>query len=351
TRHAAIIDNSWVKNSAESNEQRITQLSPEEQSKLASIWVEARDTGEWERFVDIPLIQVERPTVGTEKATNFPDSLGDQITATEKSWEHPFQGNAARGLWEHIETHYKRPDSKVYAHYAAVVQSSGMGKSRTVDELAKTHLVIPLNLRAEKFTGYPPADSSVRDYLTLSVSKAVAYNRASAFLQALFEHMAVTLRTFNESSYVEFANEFRSRMTEGQSMKGHNQFRKNFYEAIINKAEQLLTQQSPASSQETTPDAPRVSTPSRSQFSPYKAFEDLTEIIPLPPEESKAQGKQKATPHHESGPLVVLTFDEAHTITQRQLATNDEWTIFNELCYALRHLNRLPLFSLFLSTT
>ena len=73
--------------------------------------------------------------------------------ATERSWKYPFQGNAASGLWEHIETYYDPSDHRIYAHYAAIVQSSGMGKSRTVDELAKDHFVIPLNLREATSTG------------------------------------------------------------------------------------------------------------------------------------------------------------------------------------------------------
>jgi len=53
--------------------------------------------------------------------------------------------------------HYNREDNRIYAHYAAIVQSSGMGKSRMVDELGKTHFVIPINLRAQHSTGtvYP----------------------------------------------------------------------------------------------------------------------------------------------------------------------------------------------------
>jgi hypothetical protein len=38
-------------------------------------------------------------------------------------------------------------DPVIYAHVLAIVQSSGMGKSRMIDELSKDHFVIPLNLR------------------------------------------------------------------------------------------------------------------------------------------------------------------------------------------------------------
>src|SRR6202022_3495122 len=41
----------------------------------------------------------------------------------------------------------------VYAHYAAIVQSSGIGKSRTVDEMGKVHFSIPINLRDADSTG------------------------------------------------------------------------------------------------------------------------------------------------------------------------------------------------------
>lgn len=73
--------------------------------------------------------------------------------ATQDSWNHPFQGDAAKVLWDHIVNHFQPSDSSVYARYATIVQSSGMGKSRSVDEMAKNHLVIPINLREEGLTG------------------------------------------------------------------------------------------------------------------------------------------------------------------------------------------------------
>ena len=76
-----------------------------------------------------------------------------RISAVEQSWEREFSGGAAQALWNHISGHYNRQHSRVYAHYTAIVQSSGMGKSRTVDELGKTHFVIPINLRGSHSTG------------------------------------------------------------------------------------------------------------------------------------------------------------------------------------------------------
>ena len=68
-------------------------------------------------------------------------------TATEQSWDQPYVGKAPEALWNHIVRQYNPSEESVYAHYAAIIQSSGMGKSRTVDEMGKKHFVIPVNLR------------------------------------------------------------------------------------------------------------------------------------------------------------------------------------------------------------
>jgi hypothetical protein len=39
------------------------------------------------------------------------------------------------------------PDSNAYAKFLPLVQSSGTGKSRMVDEMAKEMFLIPLNVR------------------------------------------------------------------------------------------------------------------------------------------------------------------------------------------------------------
>ena len=50
-------------------------------------------------------------------------------------------------------------------------------------------------------------------------------------------------------------------------------------------------------------------------------------------------------------PLVILAFDEAHTLTDREGDREMAWSNFSELRHVLRALHRFPLFSLFLSTT
>jgi hypothetical protein len=83
-------------------------------------------------------------------------------------------------------------------------------------------------------SGYPPADHSVRDYLTCVSSKDQAYDHASAFFGALFIHTAEVVSKFDQSlDYYGLAREFRKRMTEGQKMTKHNEFREEFFEQVV----------------------------------------------------------------------------------------------------------------------
>ena len=44
--------------------------------------------------------------------------------------------------------HHSQSNNTVYMTHAAIIQSSGSGKSRMVDEVAKTKFTIPINIRA-----------------------------------------------------------------------------------------------------------------------------------------------------------------------------------------------------------
>ena len=91
---------------------------------------------------------------------------------------------------------------------------------------------------------------------------------------------------------------------------------------------------------------------------PKGAFENLAHILRLPYDKSGLHGsttemdKPERKKQRSELQLVVLSFDEAHTIADRKHAADGtEWSIFSELCHVLRTFHTLPLFSLFLSTT
>jgi hypothetical protein len=83
----------------------------------------------------------------------YSETFSNGIPATVQSWTHPFQGNVEEVLCQYIRT---GADS-LYARTLHIVQSSGMGKSRMVDQFSKKYFVIPLNLRDGDGKFYHPA--------------------------------------------------------------------------------------------------------------------------------------------------------------------------------------------------
>ncbi len=71
--------------------------------------------------------------------------------AIENAWTTQYLGDAPEVLWTRIKKAMKQ--ANLYAKYLAIVQSSGTGKSRMIEELSKKHLVIPVNLRGPNETG------------------------------------------------------------------------------------------------------------------------------------------------------------------------------------------------------
>ncbi|KAH9830312.1 uncharacterized protein C8Q71DRAFT_727552 [Rhodofomes roseus] len=85
----------------------------------------------------------------------YDETLNDTIPepdglATMHAFKLPYLGEADKALWKHMHTHCKPYSGSYerYAHHLVVVQSSGMGKSRMVDELSKSHFVIPIVTRS-----------------------------------------------------------------------------------------------------------------------------------------------------------------------------------------------------------
>ena len=92
-------------------------------------------------------------------------------TATALSWGHPYKGYAHKALWGHIETY---ATSKDYcAPYRSIVQSSGTGKSRCIDELGKDHLVVPMSLRCPETRGEYMSHMSIFTIIHRLITRAV----------------------------------------------------------------------------------------------------------------------------------------------------------------------------------
>jgi hypothetical protein len=200
-----------------------------------------------------------RMTVGPGRS-NVAAHIFVLSSAIEKSWEATFVGDSPiEGLKDHIITQLSKPRKpEPYGRYCSIIQSSGMGKSRLLDELSKMHFMIPINLRGNRpgglsylfdsltfmahqssMIGYPPPDKNVSDFLRKRVY-AVPHIAALLrhFLVALFDKTAETLGTMGTDTS-ERIKTFRDHMSRGQKMGSVGDDRFNFYQDVVKKAEEV----------------------------------------------------------------------------------------------------------------
>ena len=111
----------------------------------------------------------QRPTLRPTQ-TIFPDNV--TRAATVKSWDSKFVGNIPTALHGTLREYMKR--TGLYARAVSHVQSSGTGKSRAHDELAKRVLYIPLNLAG------PHATSALPDHILLSLAQFACLSVSAA---------------------------------------------------------------------------------------------------------------------------------------------------------------------------
>ncbi|KIY53565.1 hypothetical protein FISHEDRAFT_33100, partial [Fistulina hepatica ATCC 64428] len=263
---------------------------------------------------------------------------------TVQSWARPYKGQAPEALWNHINNHLLDSHDEPYAPYCAIVQSSGMGKSRCIDEFSKTHFVIPINLRKPRAPGFPAADKALYDLFApdsaKSYSSPLLFELMRAFLCALFEEVEKVIAK-HASNPEDLPSWFRQYMTEGQTFGSQGQKRKSLYEAVANRTETV----SYASS------VPQTS-PKREKFSDDSGPSDpLIDAVKKLLEHFKPH-----TPDNSSHPRVILAFDEAHTLTRNveeseNLDGHGSFSPFSNLRGSLRFLRGSPIFSVFLSTT
>lgn len=140
--------------------------------------------------------------------------------AVRDAWTSPYVGDAHTTLLENVREINSSRGMNPYANSMPLLQSSGMGKSRTVDELAKDIFVIPLNVRREatgqnanhllsywlmQIAGYPfpHSDPDIYDYLvsanykTWEVTMLAYYN----FFFHLFSGIREEIRTHLKGPY------------------------------------------------------------------------------------------------------------------------------------------------------
>ncbi|KAH9175259.1 hypothetical protein EDB89DRAFT_2092796 [Lactarius sanguifluus] len=248
--------------------------------------------------------------------TKIPDDLSSgvhrkyQEEAVTKSWKAQFVGDRVLlALRRHVIVEKRKPSA--YGPYCSIVQSSGMGKSRLLDEFSKNHFLIPVNLRRKDTTGFPPPDDAIRDLLT-----QIDENGMLRFLTVLFEKTTgvITDELKGATSRSERITKFREFMTDGQTMASVGEKRRTFYKEIA------------AEVKRTTSGSNR---------------QDVGEALDV------LIASLGPWTDHSEAPDVFVAFDEAHSLMEPDTSR----THFVDLQSALHVLKNFSFFSFFVSTT
>ena len=96
------------------------------------------------------------------------------ITATLEAWSSNFKGDAAAVLLATISDYLDKKRA-CYARLASIVNSSGTGKSRMVDQISTKIITVPMCLREDGSRGL------ARGVLLVSVCSWFDSNRISSF--------------------------------------------------------------------------------------------------------------------------------------------------------------------------
>jgi hypothetical protein len=108
------------------------------------------------------------------------------LVALSGDWKRPFWGDSVNVLKELLlDEERVFQEDKFYAKSMTIIQSSGTGKSRLLDELSKEFLTISFALRhPHKDGGWPPGDLEITHFLTCSTDYKELTARAVALLAA-----------------------------------------------------------------------------------------------------------------------------------------------------------------------
>ena len=83
---------------------------------------------------------------------NMVRNVVDTLSANRRAWKSPFRGKYHAILFNIINEMNRTRGNSPYANNAPIIQSSGCGKSSTVDEVAHDIFTFPACLRPNNWT-------------------------------------------------------------------------------------------------------------------------------------------------------------------------------------------------------
>ncbi|KAI0806797.1 hypothetical protein C8Q74DRAFT_1341823 [Fomes fomentarius] len=160
-------------------------------NEVQKLFLEAYDMHDFSKIMRIEFLRRPR---------SLPGHVVLSPLVLENTWNVPFICNSHDFLAANLQKMYAaslaggHANGRTHLNCTSIIQSSGSGKSRLVDEVAKHIFTIPFNIREEDDMNdgaWPPPDQSIRDWF-LELSKNVheelqLSRRYLCFFHAVFE--------------------------------------------------------------------------------------------------------------------------------------------------------------------
>lgn len=132
---------------------------------LEKVVKSAADHDIWSAVYGVVTSTTPSPSKKSPSMTFEP--IGRSIDRLYDGWNAEFYGSAPDALKEQINLG-ESGATNLYAKTIPIIQSSGTGKSRLVDELSKEFLTISFVFRSNGETGYPPGDPEITQFTAIN---------------------------------------------------------------------------------------------------------------------------------------------------------------------------------------
>ncbi|THH12410.1 hypothetical protein EW146_g7725 [Bondarzewia mesenterica] len=270
-----------------------------------------------------------------------------RLTTVRNAWDAPYELDYHVLLLETVNDMKINGRDFDYSNTVTILQSSGTGKSRMVDEQAALVFTIPFNLRAQRETevlAFPPPDDSVRDHL---VKPCDTYDAVRVHYFVFFSRLFTTVRKRLQSllgqrtlPYETLTKEWREHLRSDKSPTA----REDLYNAVIEEATEEFLNNIRRNHEPTWTKGGATSMDEHAASS--EAIEELKNLVWVIDPSWKV-GEVSGRPVK-----IVLYFDEAHELVRRKAPKNEYGkTLYDVLLSVFNDFLPFPVFAIFLSTT
>ncbi|KAM6492513.1 hypothetical protein JOM56_012237, partial [Amanita muscaria] len=268
-----------------------------------------------------------------------------QARTKEEAWKQPYQSHAHEVLYESICEMWAAAEGP-YKNILAVIQSSGHGKTRMLDEHAKIVFTFPFVIRNPKETtddsAYPHPDQSVHEFI-ITFGNTEDEIRAGYYIVTTNSSLSCLVKpTASQSSYqrgggATWPNPINGRISTQKSSIVPNrpsQYAPTFPGLWL----KLMWWRNLALEGDNLPKPQER----RGGIKVEKAAEEFLQVIPTPKEAAKVVKAGKAV-------KAVIYFDEVHELAEYKV--KEERNRLDVLYSCLDIFTSLPLMSILTSTT